>query len=48
MKHDLIIFFLINTSTAVSYSLLAALYTKLAYDRGFSETFVGILFSVYF
>lgn len=47
MKKDLLIFCFVNTSTAISSSLIAALYTELAYDIGFSESFVGLLFSVY-
>jgi MFS family permease len=44
---ELTVFFLINIATAISYSLPIPLYTKIAYSRGFSESFVGFVFSVY-
>lgn len=41
------IFFIINLTAAISYSLPIPLYTELAYRRGYSESFVGFVFSIY-
>lgn len=47
MKTDMKIFFLINVFTAISYGLPTLLYTKIAYERGYSESFVGFVFAIY-
>ena len=44
---DLNIFFFINVTTAINYSLPIALYTQIAYSRHFSEAFVGVVFAIY-
>lgn len=47
MSNDLFVFFSVNVATAISYSLPIAMYTKIAYERGFSESFVGFVFAIY-
>lgn len=47
MNFDLIIFLYTVTVTGISYTLPISLYPNLALKRDYSESYVGIIFSLY-
>ena len=47
MDYQLFILFFTNAVTAMSYLMPVPLFPDLAYSRGFSETFVGLVLAVF-
>lgn len=47
MDHNFIILLYSGMMSGISYSVTAALYPNMAFTKGFSETYVGIIFSLY-
>ena len=47
MNFDLYIFLYTVTVTGIAYTLPVSLYPNLAIEKGYSESYVGFIFSIY-
>jgi MFS family permease len=47
MKFEISLLFLINTGSAVGYSLVAPLFPSVALDKGISEEIIGAIMASY-
>ena len=47
MTRELILLFIINTLSAIGYSLIAPLFPSIAHERGLKEHVIGIIISIF-